>query len=188
MELVGDGIVGVRRVGLTVVTDQIGFGEESASPTATRADFEGVHLQDAAHRVNLVLGVLEIAPLVTQPIDNLLLIATPKRGNIMTELVVRLHLVQLPPLFGIDLLQQQTPYAQYRLENKPNVFIIITFRQERREIVLLERLALPRAVTVLGVKAGTVFLAQYPAATGTAKEGSSLINYTAPVDALISAL
>lgn len=120
--------------------------------------------------MNLVFGVLVVAPLIAQPIDDELLVATPKCGNISTDFIVRLHLVQLSPLFGVDLLQQQTPYAQYRFENKPNVFIIITFRQERREIVLLERLALPRAVTVLGVKAGTVFLAQNPAAVGAAGE------------------
>lgn len=120
--------------------------------------------------MNLVFIIFVVAPLIAQPVDNELLIAAPKCGNISADLVVRLHLVQLSPLFGIDLLQQQTPYAQYRFENKPNVFIIITFRQERREIVLLERLALPRAVTVLGVKAGTVFLAQNPAAVGAAKE------------------
>lgn len=106
---------------------------------------------------------LQVTPLLSQSINDELLIAIPQRRHISSDFVVRFHFVDLPPLLGIDLLQQQTSHTQNRLVNKPNVFFI-TSHQEGREIVFLERLALPRAVAVFGVKAGTILLAQCPAA------------------------
>lgn len=44
VKLVGVGIVGVRRVGLTIVTYEIRFGEEGARTTPTRSDLKRVYL------------------------------------------------------------------------------------------------------------------------------------------------
>lgn len=112
MKFVGVRVVGVGCVGLAVVANQIRFGEERPRPASTCPNLEGIHLQNSANCVNLILGVLAVAPLVTQAIDDKLLVALPQRGNIPSKLIVRLHFVDFAPLLGIDLLQQQTSYAQ----------------------------------------------------------------------------
>lgn len=108
LKFMGDGIVGVRRVGLTIVTDEIRFGKEGSCSTTVCADFKGIHLQNAANCVNFFLRVLFIAPLMSYSIDYECLISIPQRRNISTNFVVRFHFIDFLPLRAIDVLQQQT--------------------------------------------------------------------------------
>lgn len=62
--------------------------------------------------MTLLFGVLLVAPLISQAVNDELLITIPEGGDVSSYFVVRLHLVELPPFVGIDLLQQQTSYAQ----------------------------------------------------------------------------
>lgn len=169
MKFVTIRVVSMCCVRHALMANQEGFGKKCSSSTSTRSNLEGICLQYAANCVNFVFGKFVISPLMPQPVDNELLITVPQRGNILTNFIMRFHLINLPPFFWIDLLQQKTSYTQNWFKNKSNVFFITVF-QIRSQVMLFKWLTLPRAVTIFLMKARTNFRTYPPAAVGASDD------------------